>query len=33
MSSLQCLKKVHLEVNRRDLQHFSKATEAAFDEG
>jgi hypothetical protein len=33
MSSLQCLKKVHLEVNRRDLQHFSKATEAAFELG
>ena len=30
MSSLQCLKRVHLEVNRRDLVHFSKATEAAF---
>jgi hypothetical protein len=30
MSSLQCLKRVHLEVNRKDLIHFSKATEAAF---
>jgi hypothetical protein len=33
MSSLQCLKRVHLEVNRRDLAHFSKATEAAFELG
>jgi hypothetical protein len=30
MSSLQCLKRVHLEVNRKDLVHYSKATEAAF---
>jgi hypothetical protein len=30
MSSLQCLKRVHLEVNRRELAHYSKATEAAF---
>jgi hypothetical protein len=30
MSSLQCLKRVHLEINRKDLIHFSKATEAAF---
>ncbi len=30
MSSLQCLKRVHLEINRKDLVHFSKATEAAF---
>jgi hypothetical protein len=30
MSSLQCLKRVHLEVNRRDLVHYSKQTEAAF---
>ena len=30
MSSLQCLKKVHLEVHRRDLIHYSKSTEAAF---
>jgi hypothetical protein len=30
MSSLQCLKRVHLEVNRRDLVHYSSATEAAF---
>ena len=30
MSSLQCRKRVHLEINRKDLVHFSKATEAAF---
>jgi hypothetical protein len=30
MSSLQCLKRVYLEINRKDLMHFSKATEAAF---
>ena len=30
MSSLQCLKRVFLEINRKDLVHFSKATEAAF---
>ena len=30
MSSLQCLKRVHLEINRKDLAHFSKSTEAAF---
>jgi hypothetical protein len=30
MSSLQCLKRVHLEVNRQDLIHHSKSTEAAF---
>ena len=30
MSSLQCLKRVHLEINRKDLVHHSKATEAAF---
>ena len=30
MSSLQCLKRVHLEINRKDLAHFSKQTEAAF---
>jgi hypothetical protein len=30
MSSLQCLKRVHLEINRKDLVHFSRATEAAF---
>jgi hypothetical protein len=30
MSSLQCLKRVHLEINRKDLAHFSRATEAAF---
>lgn len=33
MSSLQCLKRVHLEVNRRDLAQFSRATEAAFELG
>lgn len=30
MSSLQCLKRVHLEVNHKELIHFSGATEAAF---
>jgi len=30
MSSLQCLKRVHLEVNHKELIHFSKATEASF---
>ena len=30
MSSLQCLKRVHLEINRKDLIQHSKATEAAF---
>jgi hypothetical protein len=30
MSSLQCLKRVHLEINHKDLVHYSKATEAAF---
>ena len=30
MSSLQCLKRVHLEVNHKELMHFSSATEAAF---
>jgi len=30
MSSLQCHKRVHLEINRKDLVHFSKQTEAAF---
>jgi len=30
MSSLQCLKRVHLETNRKDLIHFSRTTEAAF---
>ena len=30
MSSLQCLKRVHLEVRRKDLLEFSKATEASF---
>jgi hypothetical protein len=33
MSSLQCEKRVHLEVNRRELARFSKATEAAFEIG
>ena len=30
MSSLQCLKRVHLEINRKELAHYSKSTEAAF---
>ena len=30
MSSLQCLKRVHLEIRRKDLIHYSKATESAF---
>jgi len=30
MSSLQCLKRVHLEIKRKDLVHFSRSTEAAF---
>jgi len=30
MSSLQCLKRVHLEINRKDLLEYSKATEASF---
>jgi hypothetical protein len=30
MSSLQCLKRVHLELNRPELAKFSKATQAAF---
>ena len=30
MSSLQCLKRVHLEIHRKELAHISKATEAAF---
>jgi hypothetical protein len=30
MSSLQCLRRVHLEVNRPELARYSKATEAAF---
>jgi hypothetical protein len=33
MASLQCLKRVHLEVNRRDLSRYSKAAEAAFELG
>ena len=30
MSSLQCLKRVHLEIHRKDLLEFSKATKASF---
>jgi hypothetical protein len=30
MSSLQCLKRAHLETNRKELAHYSKQTEAAF---
>ena len=30
MSSLQCLKRVHLEINRKELAHYSTQTEAAF---
>jgi len=30
MSSLQCQKRVHLEINRKELAKHSKATEAAF---
>jgi len=33
MSSLQCLKRVHLEFHRKDLVRFSAATEAAFATG
>jgi len=33
MSSLQCRKRVHLEVNRPELARYSKATEAAFQVG
>ena len=33
MSSLQCLKRVHLEVNAPGLARYSKATQAAFDVG
>jgi hypothetical protein len=33
MSSLQCLKRVHLEINRPDLARHSSATEAAFSLG
>jgi hypothetical protein len=33
LASLQCLKRVHLEVNRKDLAHYSKATLAAFATG
>jgi len=30
MSSLQCLRRVHLEANQAELAHYSKQTEAAF---
>ena len=30
MSSLQCLKRVHLEINHRELVQYSQSTEAAF---
>jgi len=30
MSSLQCLKRVHLEINHSELVRYSKSTEAAF---
>ena len=30
MSSLQCLRRVHLEIHRPELAHWSKQTEAAF---
>ena len=30
MSSLQCLKRMHLEVHRKDLVQFSASTQAAF---
>ncbi len=33
MSSLQCLKRVHLEVNHGELAHYSAASEAAFELG
>jgi len=33
MSSLQCLKRIHLEVHQRELARFSSATEAAFEMG
>lgn len=33
MSSLQCLRRVHLEVNRPELARFSAQTQAAFDLG
>jgi hypothetical protein len=33
MSSLQCLKRVYLEVHRRDLVKYSAATQAAFNMG
>ena len=33
MSSLQCKKRVHLEVHHRALVQYSKSTEAAFETG
>jgi len=33
MSSLQCLKRVHLEANHSELAEFSAATESAFETG
>jgi len=33
MSSLQCLRRAHLEVNRPELERFSAQTQAAFDLG
>lgn len=33
MSFLQCPRRAHLEVHRRDLAHYSKATLAAFESG
>ncbi len=33
MSSLQCLKRVHLEIHHRELAHYSSNTEAAFATG
>ena len=33
MSSLQCLRRAHLEVNRPELARFSAQTQAAFDLG
>ena len=33
MSALQCPKRLHLEVHRPDLKHFSSATEAVFATG
>lgn len=33
MASLQCAKRVYLEVNHRELAHYSSATQAAFAQG